>query len=106
VSVPKVGRQTIQSVMGDPIVYTGAGVVAKPISGIYSETPAAPAMFGGTPNTLMKVSFEIQMSALDGEPNKGDLIVHETGSWKVQQHERKRDAEAWIVWVDETAPTP
>ncbi|MCW2390969.1 hypothetical protein [Sphingobium sp. B11D3A] len=95
--LPTAGLATIHRTMADPIIYTGAGVAEKPITGIHSDVPAD--TFTGAGATARHVSFEIQYVDLPGTPAKGDLIVHSTGRWAVIDRGKDDSVGAWILSV-------
>ena len=98
-SFPKVGLASIRRTMRDPITYDGAGLDEGAITAIFAELEAD--TFQGAGDTAKRVRFEIQFADLPGDPAKGDTIVHETGTWSVIGVDRRRDIEAFWIFVEE-----
>ena len=96
--LPRCGLGAIHRVMADPITYTGAGLDAAPITAIHSDIEAGP--FPGAGATARKTCFEIQRTDLPGTPAKGDIIVHETGRWRVINRDTLDDPGAWQLTVE------
>lgn len=86
-----------------PVLYTGAGLDAQPVSSIKSDTAGQP--FQGFEGRPREVSFEIAQALLPGEPDKHNLIEELTGErWEVIDITDRDDIGAWVFIVEEAPP--
>lgn len=91
--------RAIRAEFGDPVRYTGAGLVDAPIDDVvFSDVPAD--SFIGAGATARHVSFELDFVALPDTPDKGDVIAHETGRWSVIDVALRRDVHGWVLSVE------
>lgn len=66
----------------EPLIYSGAGLVAEPIFAIRSDN-AAPD-FAGEGRTLRQVTYEVAQSDLPMRPDKSNTFTHRAHNWKVE----------------------
>jgi hypothetical protein len=88
----------IRSAYGEPVAYTGAGVVEAPLTAVRSEVPADE--FQGWAGKARRVSFEIAQADLPEQPRKNDVIAYAGGDWRVIDVNRRDDVEAWVLFVE------
>lgn len=100
-ALPVADLAAIHAAFADPVIYTGAGLSAAPITAIISDVSAD--AFLGAGASARHISFEVQESDLPSPPGKGDLIVHEGVSWSVIDIVRRRDVAAWSLSVEKAA---
>jgi hypothetical protein len=86
----------------EPIIYTGAGLVAQPIVAVRSDWPA-PA-FAGAGETLRKITYEIQKRLLPEEPSKRNTFSHRGLRWAVEDITSRDDVDAWELVVSIAGP--
>lgn len=91
----------IHAAFADPVTYTGAGLTNGGITAIFSDVDGAE--FMGPGQSARHISFEIQKADLPGLPAKGDIIVHDSGSWKVIERSNHRDVDAWVLSVEKAS---
>jgi hypothetical protein len=89
----------IDAVYAIPVLYTGAGLVAAPLSAIKSEESAE--AFQGAGNTLREVSFEIAQADLPQRPRKTDVIeeVESGHAWRVNDITPRDEIGRWRLIV-------
>ncbi|ARR54559.1 hypothetical protein HY78_14530 [Rhizorhabdus wittichii DC-6] len=80
-----------------PVVFTGGGVVAKPIGAVRSLT-GAPA-FQGPGQTARKRTYELLKADVPEKPDKSSVLV-DGGNWRVIEATDRDDAIAWVVAVE------
>lgn len=86
----------------EPIVYTGAGLVAVPIAAIRLDELAPD--FDGQGRTARRVGYELPFSAMPGTPAKGQYFTHRGFRWNVQQAERRDEIGKWHLDVTQGPP--
>jgi hypothetical protein len=86
----------------EPIIYTGAGLVAQPLTAVRSDWPA-PA-FAGPGETLRKITYEIQKQLLPEEPSKRNSFTHRGMRWAVDDITSRDDVDAWELVVSIAGP--
>ncbi|MBP6031258.1 MAG: hypothetical protein KA533_07505 [Sphingobium sp.] len=96
--MPVADLAAIHAAFADPVVYTGAGLTAAPLTAICSDVPAD--AFLGAGATARHISFEFRASDLPSAPGKGDIIVHDGVNWSVIDIVRRRDIAAWSLSVE------
>lgn len=89
----------IHAALAETVTYNGAGLTNAPIAAVKSDVPADD--FSGSGRTLRQVSFEVRQSALPQAPAKGNTIVHDAKSWKVNDITRRDDIGGWLLIVEE-----
>lgn len=96
----------IDAAFADPeqIIYTGAGLTAKPISAIRSDD-AAPT-FPGPGATLRRVSYEVSKSDLPATPSKKNTFTHRGIVWLVEEITSRDEVGKWELVVVDGGPIP
>lgn len=79
------------------VLFTGGGVVAKPIGAVRS-LGTAPA-FQGPGQTARKRTYELLKADVPEKPDKSSTLV-DGGSWRVIEATDRADALAWVVAVE------
>lgn len=88
----------------EPLIYTGAGLVAEPIFAIRSDVPAMD--FTGPGQTLRKITYEVQQGDLPQEPRKSNTFTHHGRTWKVEDRTRRDDIGKWELVVVDVGAAP
>lgn len=99
--MPVADLAAIHAAFADPVIYTGAGLSAAPITAVFSDVPAD--AFLGAGASARHISFELRASDLPSAPGKGDLIVHDGVTWSVIDIVRRRDIAAWSLSVEKAS---
>ena len=90
----------IDAGFADPesLLYFGAGLVRKPLSGIRMVDPAQ--SFDGAGSTLRQISYEVCQADFEGDPRVGDHFTHRGRRWNVQDVTRRDDIGKWVLVVN------
>lgn len=91
----------IHAALSTPAVYNGAGLTSGPVAVIKRDVPASE--FLGEGRTLRQISFEVRQEALPQAPAKGNTIVHDGTTWRVNDITRREDVGAWQLVVERTS---
>lgn len=86
----------------EPLIYTGAGLVAQPVSAIRSDGAAPP--FPGPGATLRRITYEIDKAALPTPPSKKNTFVHRGTVWLVEEITSRDDIGKWELVVVDGGP--
>lgn len=86
----------------EPLIYTGAGLIAQPVRAIRSDE-AAPA-FAGPGATLRRITYEIAKGALPNPPSKKNTFVHRGTVWLVEEITSRDDIGKWELVVVDGGP--
>jgi hypothetical protein len=88
----------------EPLIYTGAGLTAEPISAIRSDTPAPD--FQGPGNTLRSIVYEVDQADLPDRPSKTDRFEHRERRWRVDNVVKRDDVGKWELTVVDDGALP
>lgn len=82
-----------------PIIYTGAGLTASPVSAIRTDDPAPE--FTGPGQSARTIGYEVAIAALPNKPSKSDYFAHRGRKWRVIDITTRDEISKYVLIVQD-----